>query len=668
MSEKSSREKGEFAPPGQRGGREGKPQHTQLPAKKRQDARRYKSEPKRKRDSKMYYHLVCKRNPKCMQRREEYRHNPEKYKRRKTPLREAALMFAEEVRRAGDVILFDQENPSNREIKQPGDNVGYEATSPSHYRVSPDQKQSLPSSHELPNQHHDNASPATSRVVPDSMKTNLQESLTYVGGGQHINAAGFSPGNLPPGYQVEIIQTNIGKGGWKVSVYSDLGEKIAHISFSKPLGVGPCLGAYEVQNSWSEVRGLGPFVYDIALELAGSSGLMSDRRSVSEGARKVWEYYLERRPDVVSVFLDNIRSPSNADPDDDCLQSSSGFVWQESPTSRVYYKKNKRFLQELQNLGVLRFQNSPRRKSAAALISEIESMCSQDLIEKSKGVKYSRKSIRPNGMSIWEAQGSKGESYTVRVKPAPKTPSQKIIAKMPVLVSCTCPFFRWQGPEHWAKTQGYLYGKPEGSATKPSKKDPSGKHWACKHVLAVLSLVKKQRIASAGDFTWDGRIEPFPEDFPSAREVLLRWASERSEDSEILHRRGIDLEKRIRPSWKRVYPLKRGSEIEIRHYPPDKSNPYDSEYGKMIAWDSGVSIGWLNLSQPSLPEHAEEIAFDISVSPEYRRLGVATSLLKAVKDLFGRDPIPSSYGFSRHREPTQDAQNLWKSWSRNQVP
>lgn len=342
VAQKWAREKGEFGPPAQRGGQDGSHQHTQLPQKKREDARRYKSTPKTKRDSKAYYHLVCKKKPKCMQRREEYRQNPEKYKRRTSPLREAASLFLGELRTAGDLILYDQENPANNEIKQPGANVGYEATSPINYSKSPDKKDGVPPSHALPEMHHDDANPSSSRVIPDSMKENLQDSLTYMDGGQHINA--------------------------------------------------------------------------------------SHRVS---------------------------------------------------------------------------------RKSAA-LISEIFQNCSPDLLLKSKEVQYDRKSLGPNGMSVWTSQGSKGDSYTIRVKPVPKSKSMKIVSKMPVQVSCSCPFFQWQGPEHWAKTHNYLYGKPVGSATKPSKKDPSGKHWACKHVLAVLELVRKQRFANTEEFSWEGELTPFP--------------------------------------------------------------------------------------------------------------------------------------------------------------
>lgn len=61
-------------------------------------------------------------------------------------------------------------------------------------------------------------------------------------------------------------------------------------------------------------------------------------------------------------------------------------------------------------------------------------------------------------------------------------------------VACTCPYWRWQGPEHWAKVGGYLYGDPVGSATKPKVKDPRGSHRLCKHALATLRLVKTGRV------------------------------------------------------------------------------------------------------------------------------------------------------------------------------
>ena len=121
-------------------------------------------------------------------------------------------------------------------------------------------------------------------------------------------------------------------------------------------------------------------------------------------------------------------------------------------------------------------------KTASATIPQIVSNCGPEVIDRSKGIRYRRKRLAPSGLSTWEVDGSKGSKYTVRIKPIRKNKSVKRVDKMPVQVSCDCNFFRWQGPEHWAKTNDYLYGKPVGTASKPDVKDPKGKHWACKHV------------------------------------------------------------------------------------------------------------------------------------------------------------------------------------------
>jgi hypothetical protein len=93
-----------------------------------------------------------------------------------------------------------------------------------------------------------------------------------------------------------------------------------------------------------------------------------------------------------------------------------------------------------------------------------------------------------NHMWMFDVPGSHG-TYKVRVKASPKG-NVTDINKMDIHVACTCPFWRWQGPEHWAKQSDYLYGKPAGTASQPSIKDPDSKHWACKHVLAVLDKVR----------------------------------------------------------------------------------------------------------------------------------------------------------------------------------
>jgi hypothetical protein len=94
---------------------------------------------------------------------------------------------------------------------------------------------------------------------------------------------------------------------------------------SKDEGNGPCSGAYEILWATSEgAPGFGPMLYDIVMELTGDAGLMSDRGSVSAEASKVWEYYLNSRPDVVAKQLDRDRGDrlTPKDESDDCYQGT----------------------------------------------------------------------------------------------------------------------------------------------------------------------------------------------------------------------------------------------------------------------------------------------------------------------------------------------------------
>lgn len=64
------------------------------------------------------------------------------------------------------------------------------------------------------------------------------------------------------------------------------------------------------------------------------------------------------------------------------------------------------------------------------------------------------------------------------------------LVRMDLKMSCSCPFWQWQGPEHNAKTQGYLLGNPRGTASTPDVKDPDRTHLVCKHVAAVLDSIR----------------------------------------------------------------------------------------------------------------------------------------------------------------------------------
>lgn len=166
-----------------------------------------------------------------------------------------------------------------------------------------------------------------------------------------LTEGAITPELLPVGVKVVVKSTTFGNGGWKVTIFYPDSEEISglfqkgEISISRPLGVGNCMGAYEVGSAYTNVRGLGPMLYDIALELTGADGLMSDRRMVSAAAWNVWNYFLSNRPDVISKQLDSLPGTLTPQNDDDCNQTSSKFEgekendkWSESPLSKVYYK------------------------------------------------------------------------------------------------------------------------------------------------------------------------------------------------------------------------------------------------------------------------------------------------------------------------------------------
>jgi hypothetical protein len=126
----------------------------------------------------------------------------------------------------------------------------------------------------------------------------------------------------------------------------------------------------------------------------------------------------------------------------------------------------------------------------AVLISDVEASVDPGLRAKSKDIRPSLKRVDPTiGLYTFSTPSSSGPPYTVRVQ-AQRKGNTTDLTKLDVRLSCSCDFFRWQGPEHWARSGGYLFGKPRGTASRPDIKDPKHKHPACKHVLAVFDMIK----------------------------------------------------------------------------------------------------------------------------------------------------------------------------------
>ena len=136
---------------------------------------------------------------------------------------------------------------------------------------------------------------------------------------------------------------------------------------------GPCSGAWTVGTAKAE-HGWGPLLYDIAMEWAtkegGGGGIMTDREGSSGAARRVWDYYLNKRnhPDITIHQLDDLENTITPEKEDNCQQpdkkefdqsedpgmkaDTSGTEWMKSARSKRFTKKPTT-LDKLEKLGLI---------------------------------------------------------------------------------------------------------------------------------------------------------------------------------------------------------------------------------------------------------------------------------------------------------------------------
>lgn len=62
--------------------------------------------------------------------------------------------------------------------------------------------------------------------------------------------------------------------------------------------------------------------------------------------------------------------------------------------------------------------------------------------------------------------------------------------KLDLEVSCSCPAWKWLGPEYHATSETFLLGKARGTAAPPDIRDPERDNRVCKHVAAALSVAR----------------------------------------------------------------------------------------------------------------------------------------------------------------------------------
>ena len=136
---------------------------------------------------------------------------------------------------------------------------------------------------------------------------------------------------------------------------------VAMVAYDTVVGAragGRCGGAESVVQSATAKTGLGPLAYDIAIELTGGLGMISDRASVSSDALAVWDYYMNNRPDVEVVQLDdqyNSLTPEDEDNCDQTMADSYGLGdWESSSLSKLYKKSGTPVMDELRKRGMLK--------------------------------------------------------------------------------------------------------------------------------------------------------------------------------------------------------------------------------------------------------------------------------------------------------------------------
>lgn len=117
---------------------------------------------------------------------------------------------------------------------------------------------------------------------------------------------------------------NVGKKSWD----ANMGHVTSYWK-SKGSAPGPCNNAAIIGGTGmgygAYVRGgFGPLLYDILFEvvmLYGFDGIGPDVSDVSDEAYRVWEYYLNSRPDVVTKQRDITQHPRTKPLEDDCTEN-----------------------------------------------------------------------------------------------------------------------------------------------------------------------------------------------------------------------------------------------------------------------------------------------------------------------------------------------------------
>lgn len=127
--------------------------------------------------------------------------------------------------------------------------------------------------------------------------------------------------------------------------------------------------AWEVRYTGAQ-KGWGIILYDLMLSIAGKQGLEPNRASVSDMARKVWDFYFtKRKSEITTKPIDDMDKPlTKSKVDDEYVHepfTDKQPLENRHPVDRVYYLKSKssiniepliknheKFINSLQEMGI----------------------------------------------------------------------------------------------------------------------------------------------------------------------------------------------------------------------------------------------------------------------------------------------------------------------------
>ena len=198
------------------------------------------------------------------------------------------------------------------------------------------------------------------RITESKLRQLIREAL--------LNEIHITSDNLPDGVKFTL---HVSATGGSITLYASQDyDSIGSIVAFKTRGEeNPCLGAYEIRYSKSEMDGLGPLMYDIVMEIATElgGGLISDRHNVSTAAQRVWQKYQDSitdssrpRPDVERLQLDSPENELTRTRKDNCSVNVSKNLagddlpaWRDHPLSGAYRKPGMPMIRRLVSQGKL---------------------------------------------------------------------------------------------------------------------------------------------------------------------------------------------------------------------------------------------------------------------------------------------------------------------------